>query len=187
MTEDIGAESGPIIELGPGTGAFTQALLTRGLKQEDLTLVEYDHDFAKRLRLRFPGARVLRMDATRLRRAHLFEPASVGAVISGLPLLNFSRRQIFAILVAAFGYLRPDGAFYQFTYGPVCPVPKPVLERLGLRETFVGRVFLNVPPATVYRIDRKWPAMSAPDEPAGRKPALVRSRLRSKQTAFPPF
>ncbi len=162
MTRDITAASGPVIELGPGTGAFTRALVTAGVKPEDLTLVEYDHGFAALLARRFPGIRVLRMDATRLARSHLYEPASVGAVVSGLPLLNLPRGQIYAILAAAFGYLRPDAAFYQFTYGPLCPVPSAVLERLGLQATFVGRAFLNVPPATVYRITRRQAGQAAP-------------------------
>jgi phospholipid N-methyltransferase len=165
MTENIAAESAPVVELGAGTGAVTRLLLKRGLKHEDLTLVEFGSDFAAQLKQRFPGTRVVRMDATRLGRARLFEPGSVGAVVSGLPLLNLSRRKIFAVLVAAFDYLRPDGAFYQFTYGPGCPVPRAVLDRLGLQATLVGRTFLNLPPAAVYCIVRKRSTVAAPVDP----------------------
>ncbi|HSI57217.1 MAG TPA: methyltransferase domain-containing protein [Ideonella sp.] len=155
MTHEITGRSGPVVELGPGTGAFTRALLSRGVKEKDLTLVESCDAFAERLQRRFPAARVLRMDATRLRRAGLFEPASVGAVVSGLPLLSMSPRQVLAVLEAAFGCLRADGALYQFTYGPRCPVPRAILERLDLRASRVGTVLLNVPPAAAYRISRR--------------------------------
>ncbi|TIT80529.1 MAG: phospholipid methyltransferase, partial [Mesorhizobium sp.] len=50
--------------------------------------------------------------------------------------------------------LKPGGAFYQFTYGPRCPVARPILEGLGLSATHIGRTMLNVPPAAVYRIVR---------------------------------
>ena len=155
ITCEISAASGPVLELGPGTGAFTYRLLKRGVRQEDLTLVEYGSDFMKLLQLRFPGARVLWMDAARLATERLFEGAPLGAVVSGLPLLNMSTRKIISILSGAFSYLRPGGAFYQFTYGMTCPVPRPILDRLGLRAKLLDRAVLNVPPAAVYRFTRR--------------------------------
>jgi phosphatidylethanolamine/phosphatidyl-N-methylethanolamine N-methyltransferase len=157
IVREITVASGSIIELGPGTGVFTRAALARGVKEEDMTLVECLPEFAERLQLYFPKARVLCMDATRLREHNLFEQPSVGAVISGLPLLNMSPRSIISVLKGAFSYMNPRGAFYQFTYGHRCPVPRPFLDRLGLRATRVGHAVLNVPPATVYRITRQRP------------------------------
>ncbi len=161
IARDITAASGSIIELGPGTGVFTRAFLARGVKEENMTLVEYLPEFAERLRLRFPKARVLCMDAARLREHHLFENAPVGAVISGLPLRNMSPRKVVSILRGAFGCMDSRGAFYQFTYGPRCPVPRLFLDRLGLRATRFGRAVLNIPPATVYRITRRPPSRIA--------------------------
>jgi phosphatidylethanolamine/phosphatidyl-N-methylethanolamine N-methyltransferase len=155
ISREISAHSGPVIELGPGTGVFTRALLARGVKQEDLTLVECRSDFVELLRQRFPEARVLSIDAARLRRYGLFENASVGAVVSGLPLLNMSPSKIIGVLTGAFGYMRRGGAFYQFTYGPRCPVPRPYLDRFGLKATCLGHALINVPPAAVYRITRR--------------------------------
>ncbi len=158
MTAEIGPETGPVLELGPGTGVFTAALLARGVREADLTLVEFGSDFAVLLQARFPQARVLWMDAGRL--ATLDPHAPVGAVVSGLPLLNMGPRKTMAILKGAFGLLRPRGAFYQFTYGPRCPVPRPLLDRLGLKATLVGRAFRNLPPAAVYRITERAPLRS---------------------------
>lgn len=155
MTAEITPDTGPVMELGPGTGVFTQALLARGVREEDLTLVEFGSEFAALLQVRFPQARVLWMDAGRLAAAALSEQAPVGAVISGLPLLNMGPKKTVAILMGAFRYMRPRAAFYQFTYGPQCPVPRPILDRLGLKATRVGRALRNLPPASVYRITER--------------------------------
>ena len=155
ITREITEKTGPVLELGPGTGAFTYKLLKRGVRQQDLTLIEYGSDFMKLLQMRFPGARVLWMDAARLSTERLYDGAPVGAVVSGLPLLNMSTRKVISIVSGAFSYVRPGGAFYQFTYGMSCPIPRPVLDRLGLRATLVDRAFLNVPPAAVYKLTRR--------------------------------
>jgi phospholipid N-methyltransferase len=155
ITRDITTETGPVIELGPGTGVFTYALLERGVAERDLALVEFGSDFARLLEMRFPEARVRQMDAARLREAALFRTATVGAVISGLPVFSMPPRKVIGILTGAFGYLRPGGAFYQITYGPRCPIPKAILDRLGLKATRVGSTLRNVPPAAVYRISRR--------------------------------
>lgn len=159
ITADIDAHSGPVIELGPGTGVFTRALVGKGIPERDLTLIEYESDFARLLRQRFPRARVLCMDAARLRHTTVAEAASVGAVVSGLGLPLMPPRKIVAIVAGAFRHLRPGGAFYQITYGPRCPVPRAVLDRLGLRATRIGGTLRNFPPASIYRIVRRKPGL----------------------------
>lgn len=155
ITREITPAVGPVVELGPGTGVFTRALLERGVKEDDLTLLELGGNFVELLRARFPLARVLQADAAGLGELGLFAEAQAGAVVSGLPLLNLPRDKVHAILAGAFEILRPAGAFYQFTYGARCPVPGPMLDRLGLRAVRIGRAFANIPPATVYRIGRR--------------------------------
>jgi len=152
ITREITPQTGHIIELGPGTGVFTAKLVERGLKPENLTLIEYSPEFAERLKSRFPGARVLSMDAARLNTLEFLQETPVGAVVSGIPLLTMPSRKVMSILDGAFRRLRPGGAFYQFTYMSKCPVPRPILDRLGLRATLVDRTLLNFPPAAVYRI-----------------------------------
>jgi len=157
ITRDITPTYGAILELGAGTGAFTRALLTRGVREEDMTLVENDADFTELLQKRFPKARLLSIDAAQLDQTDLFEGGPIGAVISGLPLLSMAPKQVLAILDRAFGVLRHCGAFYQFTYGLRCPISRRVLDRLGLKAMYVGRVYLNIPPAAVYRITKRIP------------------------------
>ncbi len=155
MTSEISCATGPVIELGPGTGAFTRALIARGVRQEDIALIEFGTDFAAELQVRYPRARTLRMDAARLQSADLFAGKSAGAVVSGLPLLSMPQRRVFAILSGAFGKMEPEAAFYQFTYGPRCPVPRRLLDRLGLDAERIGGTLANLPPAAVYRLRRR--------------------------------
>ncbi|MCC9621235.1 methyltransferase domain-containing protein [Thalassospira sp. MA62] len=155
ITSEVRKDCGPVLELGPGTGVFTRALLDRGLNEQDLTLIEAGADFSRLLSRRYPNARILQMDATRLARANLFEPETVSTVISGLPLLSMTPRQVMGILAGTCRYLHQDGGFYQFTYGPRCPVPAAILTRLGLRATRIGTTVRNVPPSSVYRIEKR--------------------------------
>jgi phosphatidylethanolamine/phosphatidyl-N-methylethanolamine N-methyltransferase len=161
ITAEIAPDSAPVIELGPGSGAFTRALLDRGIPQHRLALIEQSPRFAFALRERFPDARVLCADAAALDSLDLFSGHDAGAVISGLPLLLMSPHKVSAILGSAFERLRPGGAFYQFTYGSRASVPRPVLDRLGLTATLIGRTFVNIPPAAVYRIQQRRPSVRA--------------------------
>src|SRR5262245_30542317 len=60
--------SGPIVELGPGTGPVTEALIAEGIAVERLVLVEFNPGFCQLLRTRFPAATVLLGYAYGLRR-----------------------------------------------------------------------------------------------------------------------
>ncbi|MFD2056714.1 class I SAM-dependent methyltransferase [Mesorhizobium calcicola] len=154
MTRDIGLGTGPVLELGPGTGPFTRAMLARGVNEEDLTLIESDPDFAALLRRRFPAARLFEMDAVGLCQLSLFQRPVFGAAVSGLPFRLISPRKTHAILDGVFANLRPGGALYQFTLGRRCPFDQSLLDRLDLEVTRVGHTFRNFPPATVYRVAR---------------------------------
>ena len=154
MTRDLDAASAPVIELGPGTGAFTDALLKRGIPEGRLALIETGSNFVNLLRLRLPRATVLAIDATQLRKVILFDGEPAGAVVSGLPVLAMPPRAVMLIVYGAFVHLRPGGAMYQFTYGPVCPVKRQILNRLGLESKRIGGTMINLPPASVYRITR---------------------------------
>lgn len=159
ITREIGPAQAPVLELGPGTGAFTRALVhDRGINPADLTLIEFGAEFAAMLAKRFPQARVIHADAALISADTLFPVAKAGAVVSGLGLLTMQPSTVFAILSNAFDCLRPDGAYYQFTYGPRCPVPQPILDRLGLKAQRMGGTLFNLPPASVYRITHQAPS-----------------------------
>ncbi|NKM26089.1 class I SAM-dependent methyltransferase [Rhizobium laguerreae] len=158
MTKEISTLTGPVLELGPGTGVFTAALLERGIAERDLTLVEYERDFATLLQGRFPDARVLRVDVRQMWKTAL-SGSFFGGVVSGLPLLAMRPEDVRTLLEGCFSNLRPHGAFYQFTYGPKCPVPVEILDSLDLVATRIGWTLRNIPPAAVYRISRRYQPM----------------------------
>src|SRR3974377_2016227 len=90
ITSKILPACAPVLELGPGTGVFTRALLARGLREDQLILVECDPRFARLLERDFPDAWVLQLDAARLRHANIVDGEPIGAIVSGLPLLSMS-------------------------------------------------------------------------------------------------
>lgn len=163
ITSEISSATGPVIELGPGTGVFTRALLDRGVKEKDLTLIEFGSDFAGMLDARFPEARVVRMDAQRVGQLNRNEGQAVGATVSGLPLLSMSSRKVMGVLAGSFRHMGEMGRFYQFTYGPSCPIPRRILDRLGLKAVCIGWTPHNFPPAAVYRISRRRAVSSGPE------------------------
>jgi phosphatidylethanolamine/phosphatidyl-N-methylethanolamine N-methyltransferase len=174
---------GPIIELGPGTGPVTEALLERGIAQERLILVEYEPSFCKLLARRFPKARIVQGDAYRLAetlRPVLAEPAA--CVVSSLPLLTRPERGRLNLLRDAFELMRRQGAFIQFTYGLASPVPLTSrLSGLRFRAEVSHSVWLNLPPARVwvYRAGEA-PAANVDPRPT-REDWLDRLRQRARE------
>jgi phosphatidylethanolamine/phosphatidyl-N-methylethanolamine N-methyltransferase len=144
---------GPVIELGPGTGPVTEALVTHGIDPARLILLEYDPTFCKLLRQRYPAATVVQGDAYSLKRvlgSHLAEPAA--AVVSGLPLFTKPLKTRLKLVYEAFALMVPGAPFVQFTYATVGPIPK-ALDRV--RSEASERIWMNIPPARiwVYRKD----------------------------------
>src|SRR6202789_290084 len=60
--------SGPVVELGPGTGPVTEALVRAGVAPSRLVLVEFNQSFCRILQARYPEATLVQGDAYSLRR-----------------------------------------------------------------------------------------------------------------------
>lgn len=139
---------GAVIELGPGTGAITSALIDHGVDQRRLVLVEYNPSFCALLRERYPHARIVQGDAYALRgslRDVLGSPAS--AVVSGLPLVTKPMRTRLKLIRDAFAAMSPGAPFIQFTYSVTPPIPKSLS---GVRTQASDRIWMNLPPARVW-------------------------------------
>jgi phosphatidylethanolamine/phosphatidyl-N-methylethanolamine N-methyltransferase len=147
MAAQLPMTEGPVVELGPGTGRITEALLERGVAPQDLHLVEINRSFADLLRKRFPGVNVHHAGAQDLAALGI---ANVRAVVSGLPLLSMSLQLQRDILAAAFTALRPDGVMIQFTYGFRPPIRRQIRHELGLQWQASRTIVANLPPARVY-------------------------------------
>jgi phosphatidylethanolamine/phosphatidyl-N-methylethanolamine N-methyltransferase len=139
---------GPVIELGSGTGAVTQALVDKGVDPARLVLVEFNPSFCRLLRTRYPDATVIQGDAYRIN--HLLggllrEPAS--AVVSGLPLVTKPFRRRLRLIGEAFDLMVPGAPFVQFTYAMVTPIP---MRTVNVTAHASELIWLNVPPARVW-------------------------------------
>lgn len=155
ITDGVSGNSGPVVELGPGTGVFTERLLALGVPCARLAAVEASHAFVSLLAERYPDLTICHGDAAQVGALVPFETGTVRTVICGLPLLSMPLPWVFRIMRNSFDLLREDGEFRLFTYGPRCPVPAGIKERLGLRSDRHDFVALNMPPATVYTLRRK--------------------------------
>src|SRR6185312_14469439 len=139
---------GPIIELGPGTGPVTEALVEHGVDPARLVLVEFNPVFCRMLRSRYPAATVVQGDAYQLRRllgTFLREPAA--AVVSGLPLVTKPLRTRLRLIADAMTLLTPGAPFVQFTYAMVAPIPKALSSVSAEASELIWR---NLPPARVW-------------------------------------
>jgi len=141
------ARPGLIVELGPGTGVVTQALLERGVSPERLVTIECEGSFVRTMRSKFPDVIVHHGDALRFEQ-YIPAGADVAAVVSGIPLLNLdpeARKSLIHRALAVGGNRR----FIQLSYGWFPPVRMSKNTRLK-RKT----VWQNLPPAHIWIYDR---------------------------------
>ena len=136
-----------VLELGPGTGPVTAALLQRGLREDRLIAIEFNPTLAAALQKKYPRARIISGDAWLM--DELLEKISVksvGAVVSSLPLLNFTADQAVALAGKIRNVLEPHGHWVQFSY----QINKK-RTRGGEKFNLVASqlVWLNLPPARV--------------------------------------
>ena len=151
MARAVGAVGeGLVVELGPGTGPVTKALIAHGVDEKQLVLVEYEATFCRLLRQRFPGVRVLQGDAFDLPRT-LADLADrpVRAIVSSLPLLNQPPARRAALIEDAFAIMAKDGVFVQFSYGVASPIPRPAGPG-GFSAHSSAPIWANLPPARVW-------------------------------------
>ncbi len=140
--------NGPVVELGPGTGPVTEALVEAGVAPSRLVLVEFNPTFCRILRARYPEATLVQGDAYSLRRlleTLLLQPAA--AVVSGLPLVTKPIKMRLRLIRDAFDLMLPGAPFVQFTYSVASPLP----QRLGgFSAEASERIWMNLPPARVW-------------------------------------
>lgn len=156
IAEEIDVSApGTVVELGPGTGRVTRALLAAGLPAERLIAVERNEAFCTLLRERFPDVRIVCGEAQSLQSLLQQSGAGpVGAVVSSLPLLSMPDRVRRQILAEIFATLAGDGVLIQYTYGLAPPVPADLRTALGVVGRRTARILANIPPAAIWRYRR---------------------------------
>jgi len=142
--------AGTVIELGPGTGGTTRALLAGMRPDAKLLAIEINPHFAKLLRRAIQDPRLIvhegsAADIGEALAAHGLESADV--VLSGIPFSTMDREQGLEILRGIEQHLSPDGRFVAYQF-------RDRVEALG-RQVFgpprVQTELRNVPPMRIYR------------------------------------
>jgi phosphatidylethanolamine/phosphatidyl-N-methylethanolamine N-methyltransferase len=149
MASVIDPASGlPVLEIGPGTGVITRAILARGVRPENLYALEYSPEFVRHLRRIYPDANVIEGDAFNLSAA-LGEHNDLmfDTVVSAVPLLNFPVAQRIAYLESLLDRIPPGRPVVQLTYGPLSPIPPGRGDYHVEHFHFVVR---NIPPTQLW-------------------------------------
>jgi phospholipid N-methyltransferase len=161
MVEDMGLErADTIVELGPGTGAFTRVIARQAPAAALVLAVEANPGLAQELQPRFPRVRIVNESAEHL--PALLADAGrshADAIVSGLPWAMFSRELQDRLLQAVVTALRPGGRFATFTYLHASWMPPGRRFRKMLVSSFREVAFTriewrNLPPAFVYRCEK---------------------------------
>ncbi len=154
-----------VVELGPGTGAITRALLGLMPSHSSLIAFELNPRFCRYLRRTLTDPRLVVLNASAEKVGwHLSQLGcrQVNAVVSSLGLSLMSDKQRKTILGELLPYLDEDSTFTQYHYlgagfGDVvsrgwerdrCSVPR--LLRQYFRSVYTKTVWRNLPPAVVF-------------------------------------
>ena len=159
-----------ILEIGPGTGAVTEHIVSRLQPGDELDLVEINEAFADGLRRRLATRWQQAAAQTRVHHASLdaFDGGPYDIVISGLPFNNFPTELVTQLLDRSLDLLTDDGmlSFFEYLY------VRPLRSRLGRRpdrlrltridrrlarrynshDGTLDRVLVNIPPACVRHL-----------------------------------
>ncbi len=149
MASVIDTRSGlPVLEVGPGTGVITKAILRSGVKPSQLHAVEYSHDFVTHLRRNYPGVNVIEGDGFNLDKT-LGDKRDVvfDCVVSGVPLLNFPVERRVAYLDSLLKRIPNGRPVVQLTYGPKSPIPPGHGDYTVEHFHFILR---NIPPTQLW-------------------------------------
>jgi len=149
MASVIDLSSGlPVLEVGPGTGVITRAILAHGVKPENLYTVEYSANFVRHLRRAYPRINVIEGDGFDLDTTlGEMRDATFDSIISGVPLLNFPVARRVAYLEHLLDRIPPGRPVVQLTYGPKSPVPPGFGDYTVEHFHFIIR---NIPPTQLW-------------------------------------
>ena len=137
-----------VLELGPGTGVISKAILERGIRPENLYSIEFTQSFIPTLRSKYPGVNFIHGDAFDLDRALSgMEDVKFDSVVSAIPLLNFPVGQRVNFIKSLLERTEPGRPIVQFSYGAASPVP-PDWDTYSVEP--YDWVLRNVPPARIW-------------------------------------
>ena len=143
-----------IIELGPGTGIFTEKIIQKLDVTTQLIVLELNSEFYQELKAKICHTNVHIKEASADKIGEImlelgFEKADI--IISSLPLANFSAKLRNSILEVVKESLNENGSFIQFQYS--------LNAYKNLKKLFpvvkLNFTALNFPPAFVYTCSKR--------------------------------
>ncbi|WP_416796483.1 phospholipid N-methyltransferase PmtA [Ciceribacter azotifigens] len=138
----------PVLELGPGTGVITKAILARGVPAEKLVSVEYSEDFYNHLKETYPGVNFIHGDAFDLDHTlGALAGQKFDSVVSAVPLLNFPMQDRIRLLESLLDRLPPGRPVVQISYGPVSPI---IAKPQSYHIQHFDFIVRNIPPAQLW-------------------------------------
>jgi phosphatidylethanolamine/phosphatidyl-N-methylethanolamine N-methyltransferase len=142
-----------IVELGPGTGKITEAILDKEVNNKDLILVEINDEFSNALKLKYPNVKVFSEDAvTFLTNFEERYKRKIDIIISAIPLVSLDKKTNDLLCELAMKNLSSKGKFIQITYYIKCSFSKNIIKKFQLKKSLVGISLINIPPAFVWKI-----------------------------------
>lgn len=151
------SQSNVIVEYGPGTGVFTEAILAKKRPDAHFIALEVNEEFVRVTKERCPAVEVYH-DCAQNTRMYL-ERAGFHAcdtIVSGLPWTRFDSALQDEILEATYDVLEPGGRFVTFAYAMSPYVPsgrkffrEKLVERFGNVERS-EHIWKNIPPCVVF-------------------------------------
>lgn len=140
-------KEGKILELGPGTGAITQAILKSRIDSENIILLERDTQLAQKLKTQFPAIQVINDDASKLSEIFSEQDPKIDTIISSLPIVLLDKATRDAIFSQIPKILSKNGRLIQFTYN-LKQNNKLLPSNYKLLHSKL--IWRNLPPARVY-------------------------------------
>ena len=151
----ISSPEGYVVELGPGTGSFTRALVSQGVPQNRLILIESSKEFVSYLKQVYPAATVVHGNAADIGyHLRLIGIRTVDHVVSGVPLVSCNKETRERICDAVLNSLNSGGSFVQVTYFWMCPIPQRIIRNYNAKRIFSGVAKWNMPPGFVWRVEK---------------------------------
>ncbi len=146
------ASAGCVVELGPGTGGMTQAMLRAMPPQARLLSIEINPLFHEQVS-RIADERLIAHLGSAADTRDIAASYGLGApdaVVSGIPFSTMDQTLGAQILAAITGVLAPGGRFVAYQFNPrVAALGEPFL---GPPQ--VAMELLNIPPMRVFRWDK---------------------------------
>ena len=138
-----------VVEIGPGTGCITRALLDQGIAAERLICIELDPELHAYMEAHFPEVQTILGDATNIQALLDGKCDNIAAVVSGVPFKNLPPEVEKAIITACCEVIKPQGKFIQFTY-----LFRPPTTAATPHRKLVGYILRNFPPAFVWSFEK---------------------------------